>query len=320
MDPMLAGMVQAIEANPGDETTWLVLADWLEDQGEADRAELTRLSISLRKPRSRRGKGRQHQEERLRDLVSRGVSLPLPRRALSLTAGVTMAFVLVPPGSFRMGTTPKERRRDGDEGPAHEVALTRGFWLGVHQVTQEQWAAVLPPHQGRFQGPTLPVDGVSWEQCQEFLAALRGRTGAACRLPSEAEWEYACRACTLTPYSFGPSLSSGQANFDGNYPYGDAGKGPWLERTTPVGSYRPNAFGLYDMHGNVWEWCEDWYAEGYYRRSPERDPTGPGAGEAKVLRGGSWYSYGWSCRSAGRERFSPESGAGNYGCRVALDA
>jgi formylglycine-generating enzyme required for sulfatase activity len=101
--------------------------------------------------------------------------------------------------------------------------------------------------------------------------------------------------------------------------YGSAPVGPWLEQTSPVGSYTPNAWGLYDMHGNVWEWCSDWHDKGYYAHSPAVDPTGPAEGSLRVLRGGSWYSYSWSCRSAGRERFAPESGAGNYGFRVAID-
>ena len=174
-----------------------------------------------------------------------------------------------------------------------------------------------PP--GRFHGRTLPVDRVSWDQCQQFLRGLSARTGRPCRLPTEAEWEYACRGCTTTPFSFGSAVSSDRANFDGNYPYDGAAAGVWLERTTPVGSYPANLFGLYDMHGNVWEWCNDRYDEDYYRNSPALDPPGPETGEPRVVRGGSWYSYGWSCRSAGREHSNPNSCAGNYGCRVAMD-
>jgi formylglycine-generating enzyme required for sulfatase activity len=216
-----------------------------------------------------------------------------------------------------MGGPDGEDRQDLDERPRHRVTLTRGFWLGPHQVTQAQWEAVMDePAPGRFRGPDRPTDGVSWDDCQRFLEKL----GAGYRLPTEAEWEYACRGLTTTPFSFGTAVSSGLANFDGNYPYGPIAVGPWLEVTTPVGSYPPNAWGLHDMHGNVWEWCNDWYDEEYYSACPEADPPGPEDGTMKVLRGGSWYSYSWSCRSAGRERFSPESGAGNYGLRVAATA
>ena len=133
-------------------------------------------------------------------------------------------------------------------------------------------------------------------------------------LPTEAQWEYACRAGTTTPFHFGDSLSSNQANFDGNYPYG-AEKGPYLERTTPVGTYAPNAWGLYDMHGNVWEWCYDWYGE--YTAGDAADPHGPETGSDRVVRGGAWDIYAQFCRSACRFRFDPGRRYRILGFRVA---
>ena len=312
------GLLADIASSPGDETPWLVLADWLGEQGQADRSELVRLSVLLRRPDGPGGE-RAAGEARLRQLVLAGVTLPLPRRRFPLGDGVALEMVLVPPGTFLMGSPPTEPRRDADEGPQHPVTLSRAFWLGTHAVTQEQWLRFQQALPGRFRGAKLPVDGVAWTDCLAFLAGLSARLERRFRLPTEAEWEYACRAGTRSPFFFGPSVSSDLVNFDGNYPYGGAPAGPWLERTVPVGSYPPNAWGLYDMHGNVWEWCHDWFDDDYYARSPTIDPPGPSKGALRVLRGGSWYSYSWSCRSAGRERFAPESGAGNYGFRVALD-
>jgi formylglycine-generating enzyme required for sulfatase activity len=171
----------------------------------------------------------------------------------------------------------------------------------------------------------FPVEQVSWEDAQAFLKRLSAlpaevKTGRTYRLPTEAEWEYACRAGTSAPFHFGNSLSSTQANFDGNHPYGGAATEPYLERTTRVGSYKPNALGLYDMHGNVWEWCNDWFAEDYYQESPRRDPSGPsdraGPGGDRVLRGGGWEDDGQDCRSASRGRHSP----GDRNCVVGLRA
>jgi uncharacterized protein (TIGR02996 family) len=320
MDPVLSGLLHDVETNSGDETPWLVLADWLEDHDEPERAELTRLSIPLRRPIGRKTAERTRQENRLRDLVARGHHLLLPRRTLVLSSEVKMELVLIPAGGFRMGSLQQEDRRETNEGPTHKVRLSRGFWLGIHPVTEPQWQAILGEPPRPFQGDNLPVSGVSWNLCRQFLRALKKRTGSPGRFPTEAEWEYACRGLTSTAFSFGSSLTSEQANFDGNYPGGNGAVGPWLQKTTPVGSYPPNAFGVYDMHGNVWEWCHDWFADDYYRDGPGMDPTGPETGGTKVLRGGSWYSYGWSCRSANREQVPANSGSGNYGCRVAMDA
>ena len=138
-----------------------------------------------------------------------------------------------------------------------------------------------------------------------------------CSSDLEAEWEYACRAGTTTAFHYGGSLCSTQADFDGNHPHGGAARGPYLERTCKVGSYRPNAFGLFDMHGNVWEWCSDWFAADYYKVSPPRDPSGPSDGSSRVDRGGSWNSRGLHCRAALRLRSTPSYRSGSLGFRVA---
>jgi formylglycine-generating enzyme required for sulfatase activity len=168
-----------------------------------------------------------------------------------------------------------------------------------------------------------PVEQVSWEDANRFCRRLTERTeaghwGRMYRLPTEAEWEFACRAGTGTIFHCGDDLTSREANFNGHYPYGRSARGPYLERTSPVGAFAPNAWGLHDMHGNVWEWCSDWFAEDFYAHSPEQDPQGPDAGEKRVLRGGAWYYYGWFCRAAYRYRRRPEERLDSAGFRVVL--
>jgi formylglycine-generating enzyme required for sulfatase activity len=237
------------------------------------------------------------------------------------------------------------------EGPQHQVEITRAFYLGDHEVTQAQFKEVMGYNPSAFsadgtgkpgvsygrkpaerkkkvQGMStddFPVENVSWDEAVEFckkLSALPAekRAGRKYRLPTEAEWEYACRgsASAYRPFHFGNSLSSKQANFDGENPYGGASEGNRLGRTCKVGSYEKNGFGLYDMHGNVCEWCSDWYAEDYYSKSPRRDPQGPAAGTARVVRGGDWGSTGAGCRSASRPWFWPDSRGYILGFRAAL--
>jgi len=169
-----------------------------------------------------------------------------------------------------------------------------------------------------------PVEGVSWYDALEFTRRLSARyeerqMGRSYYLPTEAEWEYACRAGTTTPFHFGATLSSYDANFSGVNPYGKAEQGPDLQMTSIVGSYAPNAWGLYDMHGNVWEWCADWYDPHYFRVSPDRDPLGPRAGERRVLRGGNWNSeHGRNCRSARRGKEVPTAATSYDGFRIVM--
>ena len=290
-------------ANAGP--TWLVLADWLKEHGDP-RAELVRLCHD---PHSRLLEQR---NARIRALLAAGIRPCVPL----FTNSVGMSFALIPAGSFLMGSPESEADRYDSEGPQHEVEITQSFSLDIHPVTQKQYKAVMgnnPSSFSRIRGGGVanhPVEQVSWEESVEFCRKLSARAeeksaGRAYRLPTEAEWEYSCRggATSSKPFSFGDALSSTQANFDGNHPSGGAAKGRDLQRTTPVGSYQPNAFGLFDMHGNVWEWCADWF--GSYPRTSVKDPAGPPTGERRVLRGGSWCNHGRSCRAACRYHVVP---------------
>jgi formylglycine-generating enzyme required for sulfatase activity/serine/threonine protein kinase len=243
---------------------------------------------------------------------------------------IGMQLVLIQPGAFAMGGAAGELGLQPYEGPVHAVEITGRFYLGACPVTQEQYARVMGKNPSRFASVggcdtrLFPVENVSHDEAVQFcrkLSELPGerQRGRAYRLPSEAEWEYACRAGgDGLPFHFGRSLVSAQANFDGRHPYGGCGRGEFLQRTCAVGSYPANAWGLHDMHGNVWEWCADWFDERYYRASPRRDPTGPARGEARVLRGGSWQNHGRLCRSACRDWVSPGYRGVNAGFRVAL--
>ena len=189
-----------------------------------------------------------------------------------------------------MGSHASEEGRDTIE-TQHVVILTKPFYMGKYEVTQEQWETVMGnnPSIGT-KGGTLPVTDVSWEDCQEFIKKLNGITKGKYRLPTEAEWEYACRAGTTTAYSVGDILTKNDANIEGGI-------------IKAVGSYRPNAFGVYDMHGNVWEWCNDWY--GSLQDGEETDPKGPATGTNRVLRGGSFNVIGSQARSSRRFFHTP---------------
>jgi formylglycine-generating enzyme required for sulfatase activity len=192
-----------------------------------------------------------------------------------------MNFVRIPAGEFQMGS-----ENDSDEQPVHRVKISRDFEMGKCEVTQAQWQAVMGNNPSRFEGDNLPVENVSWSDVQEFIKRLnQADSKYQYRLPTEAEWEYACRAGTTGDYA------------------GDLDAMAWYEKnsggkTHAVGQKQANAWGLYDMHGNVWEWCQDWYDSNYYRQSPGADPTGPTAGSARVFRGGSWDYAAACCRSA----------------------
>lgn len=235
-------------------------------------------------------------------------------------------MVFVRPGTFTMGSPESEASHDANEGPQTVVTLSRGFWIGKCEVSQAEFVAVMGANNSHFRNPGLPVDGATWVMATDYCHALTEReraagrlpTGHIYRLPTEAEWEYACRARTTTPFGIadGTSLGSAQANFDGTFPFGEAASGPFLNKTTLVGHYLPNAWGLYDMHGNVWEWCQDWY--GPYPGGKATDPKGPAKGSERVLRGGGYTSLGQSCRSARRDRRSPGFANRIQGFRVVL--
>jgi formylglycine-generating enzyme required for sulfatase activity len=263
----------------------------------------------------------------------------LPKKiAVALGGGVKLEMVLIPAGKFTMGSPAKEEDRIDDEGPQHEVEITRPFYLGIYPVTQGQWKQVMGNNpswfsaNGKGKGEVVgldtsdfPVETVSWNDAVAFCKKVselpeEKRAGRVYRLPTEAEWEYSCRggAKSYQVFSFGNSLSSTQANFNGNFPYGGAAKGPYLGRTCKVGSYKPNGFGLFDMHGNIWQWCADWYDAKYYSNSPRQDPRGPAEGSLRVVRGGCWRINGLSCRSAFRLWIVPGYRFDLLGVRLAL--
>jgi formylglycine-generating enzyme required for sulfatase activity len=223
---------------------------------------------------------------------------------------VKFEMVLVSAGKFKMGSPASEAGRRTNE-TQHEVTLTKPFYMGKYEVTQEQWKSVmgknpsignLDPSQ-RILGAKLPVTWVSWDDCQEFIKKLNAKTDGGYRLPTEAEWEYACRAGTTTAYSFGDNLTKSDENIDG-------------DSTKEVGSYKPNAFGLYDMHGNVREWCEDYYKA--YSVGSVTDPKGPGTAFGRVLRGGSFFDiYVRMARSSSRCEVTPSDRLDFFGFRLA---
>ena len=232
----------------------------------------------------------------------------------------------VEPGVFGMGSPEGEAERRSHEGPQHQVRLT-GFWLADSACTQALWQAVMGQSPGHFKGDdALPVEQVSWDDVQGFLQRLQAGLpeGSDPVLPTEAQWEYACRAGTETPFSFGATLTTAQANYDGNYPYGKAPKGAYRERTVPVKSLPPNTWGLYEMHGNVWEWCADDQRDYAGTALPDgalEDPWGPVSQEPEALRavrGGAWFILAGNLRSAYRGRFRRGYRNLGLGFRVAL--
>ncbi|HWG44661.1 MAG TPA: formylglycine-generating enzyme family protein, partial [Gemmataceae bacterium] len=262
-----------------------------------------------------------------------------PSRSLpkQLTNIIGMKFVLIPAGTFIMGSPAEETGRTPDEGPQHEVTITRPFYISVYPVTQMQYQLIMRTNSSHFsrsgrgkdmvkdmEPRNFPVERVTWGNAVVFCRRMSERPeeakdGRVYRLPTEAEWEYACRADSSLPFHLGVSLSSTLANFDGNYPYGGAPRGPYLRRPSVVGSYPANPFGLFDLHGNVWEWCHDWYGEHYYQESPAENPQGPASGDRRVVRGGCWSSPGSNCRTAYRGKLEPGDHLYRVGFRVVLE-
>ena len=220
---------------------------------------------------------------------------------------IGMEFVLIPAGEFKMGSNDNEARND--EKPVHTVHLTKPFYLGKYEVTQAQWEAVMGNNPSHFKGnPTSPVESVSWQDVQEFISRLnaRERGTASYRLPTEAEWEYAARARSSTAYSFGNNAS-------------DLGRYAWYSgnsggKTHSVGQLEPNAWGLYDMHGNVCEWVQDWY--GAYPGGTVVDTAGPSSGRGRVHRGGGWIDNAMNCQSADRSGPDPGIRFNSIGLRL----
>jgi len=226
-----------------------------------------------------------------------------------ITNSIGMKLVWIPPGTFQMGSNDYDT-----EKPLHTVTITKGFYMGVYEVTQEQYQKVMGNNPSAFKGnDNLPVETVSWNDAREFCTQLCQKEGKTYRLPTEAEWEYACRAGTTSTYGFG------NREFQlGNYAWYDKNSGI---ATHPVGQKKPNAWGLYDMHGNVWEWCLDWYAKDWYSKGPAENPLNEGYGDMKyiVIRGGGWHGDSYGCRVSYRNGSGlPDSPLYDIGFRVVL--
>jgi len=223
--------------------------------------------------------------------------------------GIGMELVLIPAGAFRMGGDKKREQAEDHENPRHRVNISQAFYMGKYAVTQMQWSEIMNNNPSRFIDDRRPVEQVSWPEVQVFVQALNTREKTnAYRLPTEAEWEYAARAGSESAYTFGS-----EANVLDQYAWYRKNSGG---QTHPVGQLRPNAWGLYDMHGNVHEWCHDWFDRSYYSQSPSSDPLGPSTGLAKALRGGDWGSEDWYCRCASRSLSSQDRRSDRLGFRL----
>ena len=233
--------------------------------------------------------------------------------------GPKIEMVEVPAGTFTMGAPSSEPESYVDEAPARAVTISHNYYIGKYELTQSEWQAVMGSNPSHFTDcSSCPVDSVSYNDIQVFIMKLNTMGGPLVyRLPTEAEWERACRAGTDTPFSFGSTITADQANFKADEPYGTADKGIYREKPLPVGTLVPNAWGIYDMHGNTTEWVADWYDAEYYKSAPTTDPTGPATGTQRVFRGGSWHDAGKYIRSAYRNKDNPEKKFNNCGFRLA---
>lgn len=324
-------LMRRARAEVDDAAPRLILADWLERRSEPEAQEMCQVlrasfdgnNLVLLQPETaerlypltgaRRGwfsgpwLGHGGELERLWLASPQTVELP---------GGVPLELEYIPSGTFWMGSPQKEKRRARDE-TRHKVTISSGFYLGKYPVTQAQWQAVMGKNPSHFKGELLPVETVSWDDAVSFCKTLCRKTKLDYRLPTEAEWEYACRAGTTDPFHFGTELNGIQANCDGKIPYGTTSRGACLQKTSPVGTYPPNRWGLFDMHGNVRDWVADWY--GKYPNEPLTDPVGVPSGKFPVMRGGSWGDQGENCRAASRLWYNSQN-IGDYlgGFRIAL--
>ena len=231
---------------------------------------------------------------------------------------VTQKLRWIAPGKFLMGSPETEAGRFRYEGPQHEVTIAEGFWLFDTACTQALWRAVMGKNPSEFKGADRPVETVSWNDAQKFVEKINGLVpGLNLSLPSEARWEYACRAGTSTPFSFGKNITPEQVNYNGDYPYGAAPKGLYRGETVPVASLPANDWGLYEMHGNVWEWCADAWHESYKGAPTDGSVWDETEAASRVVRGGSWNNYAQDVRSASRFRYEPGNRSDFFGFRCA---
>ena len=239
--------------------------------------------------------------------------------ALDLGKGIKLELVQIPAGKFDMGTLEKEDGHKKNE-TRHSVTFTKPFFMGKFEVTQEQYEAVMADNPSKNKGPTLPVERVTWEEASKFCEKLSDKSAKLVQLPTEAQWEYACRAGTTTAYNTGDTITTADANYNGDTKSGSADKGENRDKTMPVGSFKPNAFGVYDMHGNVWEWCRDWYDENAATDAPIENPDVPAKSSedppVRSVRGGSFYSWSPEVRSGVRDSLAPTYRNAHGGFRV----
>jgi uncharacterized protein (TIGR02996 family) len=307
----LEGLLAGIVAEPEEETRWLVLADWLEENDDPRRGELLRLHRNLLatccEPEKHRERAKW--QARIVELIGEGVHPCVPQKTVLLPGAVEMKFSFIPPGTFRMGS----RNGKSDEKPVHTVKLTKGFYLGIYLVTQVQWKAVMGSEPSCSKGADRPVDRISWNDALEFCMNLtRTHSGLGqVRLPKEAEWEYACRAGTTTDYHTGNGKSALVATGWNAWNSGSVD-------THRVGQLAANPWNLYDMHGNVGEWCNDWYAN--YSPEHQTDPAGPTSGLYRVSRGGFYTTAAVNCRSAARFWQVPSLFSFHEGFRCAINS
>ena len=321
-------VLQEIHDDPTDETSWLVLADWLEESGDVDRAEMVRLHRALRNLQT--DEERLPLEQRFQQLLRDSVRPSVP----ILTNSIGMQLALIPPGSFWLGSPDTEEGRYADESPRRLIELTRPFYLGVYPVTQEEYRQVIGTNPSAFapagrhkdaviglNTSRFPVEEVAWAEAVAFCKALselpaERKAKRVYRLPTEVEWEYACRggAAMTTPFPWGETVSNDQINFKDSTRRKK--KNRVLGRTNEVGAYLPNGFGLYDMLGGAWEWCGDWYASEAYAQHPPTDPPPAREGDRRNARGGTYNLEVRRVRSADRSSFEPDYRESDCGLRV----
>lgn len=307
-----SGFEDGYAPGPGDQTCAPHSSDYAPNNWRIELGELLRAIQFF-------NSGGYHEAEGTEDGFYPGPEGPIPGE-IKVFEGIE--FVWIPPGVFSMGSAKtSEEIRDiygGDaawytgEHPLHTVTISQGFWMGRFEVSQAQWRAVMGDNPSAHTGESLPVESLSWDDCQAFFSILNAKETGTFRLPSEAEWEYACRAGSTTEYFFGDDMANlgGYAWYFANSDY----------ETHPVGTKTPNAWGLYDMHGNVWEWVQDYYGSEYYAQSPGEDPHGPETGAYRVLRGGTCKRTEPKCRSAFRSWNAPGFPTFDQGFRVCREA
>jgi len=289
--------LEAMRESPGDWALRLIFADWLEEQGDPRHERIRTQHRLLTEPKLTAAARRALEE----DLLSLNDT---PAVGPFVTGAVGMEFAWIPAGTFLMGSPEDEHGRDRDE-TQHRVTLSHGWWMGRHLVTQSQWAAVMGANTSHFRdrGHNLPAEWVSWDDCVGFCQEMGNLDGRPYRLPSEAEWEYACRGGIGTPFWFGETIDRTRCNYESSYAYNGGPTHAPQNVTTPATKYPANPFGLSDIHGNLQEYCADRHSgehSGYAARAIS-NPRGPSRGQYRIIRGGSWGAHPSRCRSAERE-------------------